>query len=265
MKAKSTFLFLGTGGSMGVPIIGCDCHVCQSSLPQNKRLRPAALLSVGSHKIVIDCGPDFKEQALRSHLKMIDGLIFTHAHNDHTAGIDDLRVFCLRSGHPIPCLLSPEAADDIRRRFYYLFEHDDVYSKLKVRFEMNYFDQDRGHKEFLGMRIRYFSYKQVGMHVNGLRFGDLAYVTDIRDYPETVFEDLKGVETLILSALRFAPSPMHFNVDEAIDFAKRVGAKHTWLMHVAHELDHEKTNAYLPENIRLAYDGLQLEFHADIQ
>lgn len=263
MKVGAKLLFLGTGGSMGVPIIGCDCTVCQSISPYNKRLRPSALLLFGSHKILIDCGPDFKEQALRSDLKMIDGLIFTHAHNDHTAGIDDLRVYCLRSGHSIPCLLSPDTAEDIRVRFHYLFDHEDVYSKLKVRFDMHYMDKDRGEKEFLGLLVRYFSYRQVGMRVNGLRFGDLAYVTDIRDYPETIYEDLADVKTLILSALRFGPNPMHFSVDEAIDFAKRVGAQHTWLIHVAHELEHEKTNAYLPENIRLAYDGLQLEFQAD--
>lgn len=264
MNVIGKFLFLGTGGSMGVPIIGCDCAVCQSRLPQNRRLRPSALVTVGKQKILIDCGPDFKEQALRAHLKLLDGLIFTHAHNDHSAGIDDLRVFCLRSGEPIPCLLSEEAARDIKRRFYYLFDHDDVYSKLKARFDLDYFEKDRGEKDFLGLRIRYFSYKQVGMRVDGLRFGNLAYVTDIREYPETIFEDLKGVEILILSALRFAPSPMHFSVDEAIDFAARVGAKETWLMHTAHELEYEKANAYLPENIRMAYDGLQLEFQAEV-
>lgn len=264
MKVRGQFHFLGTGSSMGVPIIGCDCVVCQSTHPENKRLRPSILLTVENKQLLIDCGPDFKQQALHANLSHIDGLIFTHAHNDHTAGIDDLRVFCLRSGLPIPCLLSSETEADLRRRFYYMFDNIDAYAKFKARFDMQNFDGERGVAHFQNLVINYFSYRQIGMLVMGLRFGNLAYVTDIRDYPETIFEDLKGVDTLILSALRFSPNPMHFSVDEAIDFSKKVGAKKTWLMHIAHEIDHEKGNAYLPENIRLAYDGLKLDFQAEM-
>jgi phosphoribosyl 1,2-cyclic phosphate phosphodiesterase len=112
--------------------------------------------------------------------------------------------------------------------------------------------------------MKYFSYKQLGMRVDGIRFGDLAYVSDIKEYNESIFEDLRGVKTLVLSALRFDSTKMHFSVDDAIKFAEKVGAEKTWLMHVSHELDCDIGNDYLPENIQLAYDGLQLEFNVDI-
>lgn len=264
MSAKDHLLFLGTGGSMGTPVIGCQCPVCTSSHDKNRRQRPSALIKVRDKKILIDCGPDFKDQALKYKIDSLDGIIFTHAHNDHTAGIDDLRIYCLRTGNPLPCLLSPDTADDIKTRFYYLFEEKEPYKDLLSRFAMKTLEGLRGKVQFLGMEISYFSFYQLGMRVDGFRFGDLAYVSDIKVYPETIFDDLKGVRTLIVSALRFQPSPMHFNIDEAVDFAKRVGAERTWFMHIAHDLDHKTGSDYLPKGIQLAYDGLQIDFKADI-
>jgi phosphoribosyl 1,2-cyclic phosphate phosphodiesterase len=264
MIKKGTLLFLGTGGSMGTPVIGCSCAVCTSEDQRNMRLRSSVLCTINGQRILVDCGPDFKQQALKYDIDLIDGVIFTHAHNDHTAGIDELRVICLRSGKPIPCLLSEDTAKDLRIRFSYIFEEREPYAGLVARLGMQEFERDRGEVVFQGVRIEYMSYDQLGMRVDGLRFGDLAYISDIKEYPESIFMDLKGVKTLVLSALRFQETKMHFSVDDAIAFAKRVGAEKTWLMHVSHELDHEKANAYLPDNIRLAYDGLELEFEADI-
>lgn len=254
------FLFLGTGGSMGIPIIGCDCPVCTSDSPFNKRLRPSGLISFGPQNILIDAGPDFRYQALRYGIKTLDGLMLTHAHHDHTAGVDELRVFFMRNHQPIPCLMSKETFDDLKVRFAYLFIHKNIESHLTVRFAVQCLQDKRGLTTFLGHKIRYFSYDQMEMSVNGYKIGNLAYVSDIHKYPETIFEDLQGTETLILSALRFTPSPLHFSVDEAIAFAKRVGAKNTWLTHISHDLDYDKTESYLPENIRLAYDGLTITF-----
>lgn len=251
-------LFLGTGGSMGIPVIGCKCPVCKSDSSFNKRLRPSALLMVDRKRILIDCGPDFKEQALRYELDQLDGIIVTHAHNDHTAGFDELRIYSIRNQQPMPCLLSPDTLADLQRRFYYIFDENSPYSGVTAKFNLQLLESERAEVLFLGINIRYFSYRQGGMLVNGFRTGNLAYVSDIREYPTTIFEDLEGVETLVISALRYSPTPLHFSVDEAVDFARRVGAKKTWLMHVAHELDHEKTNAYLPQDIRLAYDGLKI-------
>jgi phosphoribosyl 1,2-cyclic phosphate phosphodiesterase len=220
-------------------------------------------LSYGDHNILIDCGPDFKEQALRNHIYHLDGVIFTHAHNDHTAGVDDLKIYCLHARKPLPCLTSIETAEELKQRFYYIFDQEQKYEGLTVRFNLQLLTSERGEIVFQNLRLRHFAYEQMGMRVDGFRAGSIAYVSDIRNYPETIFEDLEGVDTLVLSALRFAPSKMHFHIDEAIDFANRVGAKETWLTHIAHELDHEKANAYLPENIRMGYDGLRLTFHAD--
>lgn len=249
---------------MGIPVIACRCAVCQSSSVFNKRNRPSALISIGNQKLLIDCGPDFKLQALKYQLDQIDGVIFTHAHNDHTVGIDDLKVYCLRTGRPLPCLLSPETAGELKTRFGYLFEEREPYAGLMTRLAMQPLERHRGDVVFQGVRIRYFSYEQLHMRVDGYRFGDLAYVSDIRDYPQTIFQDLEGVRTLVLSALRFQPSKMHFSLDEAVEFAQKTGAEQTWLMHIAHELDHDEGNAHLPGNIRLAYDGLHLDFQADI-
>jgi phosphoribosyl 1,2-cyclic phosphate phosphodiesterase len=264
MTKLGHFHFLGTGGSMGIPLIGCRCAVCQSQSPFNHRLRPSGLVVVGNKHILVDCGPDFREQALRHNLDQIEGLILTHPHYDHTAGVDELRVYYMRSKQPLPCLLSRETALDLQKRFYYMFEEKSFDSKLTTKFALQFLEGERGITVFQGLRIRYMTYEQVGMLVNGFRFGDLAYVSDIRKYPETIFEDLDGINVLILSALRFTPSHMHFHVDEAIDFAMRTGAKKTWLTHIAHELDHDKTNEYLPQSVRMAYDGLKIEFQADI-
>ena len=260
MMTKGQFLFLGTGGSMGIPVIGCHCAVCSSSSRFNKRLRPSALITTSDKQLLIDCSPDFRYQALTHGLSHLDGVVITHAHHDHTGGIDDLRVLYMRQKAPLPCLLSQATADDLKERFSYIFQHGGDYEKLIARFDLEILKGERGKVNFQDVEIGYMTYTQGGMPVNGYRFGNLAFVSDIRQYPETIFEDLKNVKILIVSALRFTPSPLHFNVDEAIEFAQRVGADHTWLTHIAHELDHEKTNSYLPSNIQLAYDGLSFEF-----
>lgn len=264
MIKKGRLLFLGTGASMGTPVIGCTCKVCTSKNLRNARLRSSVLCTIAGQRLLVDCGPDFRQQALQYGVDQIDGLIFTHAHNDHTAGIDELRVYCLRSGKPIPCLLSYDTAKDLKHRFNYIFEENEPYAGLMARFGLQEFERERGEVVFQGVRIRYFSYQQLGMRVDGLRFGNLAYVSDIKEYPDTIFEDLDGVKTLVISALRFDRTRMHFSVDDAIAFAKKTGAKKTYLMHISHELDYDEGNGYLPEGIELAYDGLQLEFEADV-
>jgi phosphoribosyl 1,2-cyclic phosphate phosphodiesterase len=262
MSNKESFVFLGTGGSMGIPRIGCACPVCQSIQPTNKRLRPSGLITLNEKKILIDCGPDFRQQALRQNISTLDGVIFTHAHHDHTAGLDDLRIFFWDSNKPLPCIVSDETARDLKRRFYYFFPEEKVENHYPTTYlDLHTLDSERGKIHFLGIETSYFTFFQGSMKVNGFRFGDLAYISDIKDYPDSLFEDLKGVKTLILSALRFTPSPLHLSIDDAIEFSRKVEARSTWLTHISHDLDHEKTNAYLPDNIRLAYDGLEVPFN----
>lgn len=247
---------------MGIPVIGCDCKVCTSSHIEDKRLRSAGLLSLYNKNILIDCGPDFRQQAIREGIHRLDGVIITHAHNDHTASIDELRVFYMRTGKPIPCLLSEDTAEDLRIRFDYIFSST-AKNVLVPKVELVVLPNERGEILFEGMTFKYFTYEQAKMQVNGFRVGNFAYITDIHDYPESIFDDLKGVEILVLSALRFTPSHLHLTVDEAVDFAHKAGAKQTWLTHIAHELQHEQTNAYLPPDVRMAYDGLKIDIKGE--
>lgn len=264
MMTNGQFLFLGTGGSMGIPVIGCLCPVCKSESPCNHRLRTSGLVTINGKKLLIDCGPDFRIQALEHHIDHIDALLLTHSHHDHVAGIDELRVYFMRSKKSLPCLLSEETVIDIKTRYRYMFEDVIHTEKLIPRIDFQVLEGTHGTTQFQGFPIGYMSYEQAGMRITGFRFGNFAYVTDIRHYPETIFSHLEGVETLVLSALRLTSSAFHLSVDEAVAFAARVGARQTWLTHIAHELDHEQTNSYLPSNVRMAYDGLELNFQIDI-
>jgi phosphoribosyl 1,2-cyclic phosphate phosphodiesterase len=257
---RGSLLFLGTGSSLGVPVVSCACAVCHSKNSQNKRYRSSALLTVGQKKILIDCGPDYRSQALKYEINFLDGLILTHSHYDHTSGIDELRVYSSPTANPLPCLLCNDTLKDLQRRFYYLFKSENESSRFKPKFDLKIIEDIRGDVEFLGLRILYTSYKQAGMRVNGFRFNNLAYISDIREFDESIYDDLKDLDVLIISALRFIPSPLHFSVDEAVTFINRCKAKKGWLMHISHEIEHFHVNAYLPENIRMAYDGLEISF-----
>jgi phosphoribosyl 1,2-cyclic phosphate phosphodiesterase len=257
---KSTFLFLGTGASSGVPIIGCSCPVCSSPSSANKRLRSSGLLKVGNKQFLIDAGPDLRRQALRISLDRLDGLLLTHTHFDHIAGLDDLRIFYFLHKRPLPTLLSNDTFEELKVRYHYLMRPMEKGGSVCAQLQFEVLNQDFGAIEWEGVSIAYFNYWQLGMKVTGYRVGDAAYVSDIRNYSEAVIEALSGVNTLIVSALRHEPSPMHLSVDEAIAFARKVGARHTWLTHISHDIDHEKTDASLPPDIRLGYDGLEIPF-----
>jgi phosphoribosyl 1,2-cyclic phosphate phosphodiesterase len=253
-----TALFLGTGASLGVPLVGCKCETCTSQDKFNCRLRSSLLFNYNEKHILIDAGPDLRQQALTHKIYHLDGVILTHAHHDHTAGIDDLRIFYFRNKASIPCLLSQATAEDLKQRFYFMFQPQPHEVANAQRVALQPLEAEVGTIDFLGVPVRYFTYHQIGMPVLGIRVGNFAYVTDIKEYSEAIFEHLQGIDTLVVSAHRFTSSHMHFTVDEAIDFANRAKAKRTFLTHISHDLEHHKTNAYLPPNIRLAYDGLQI-------
>lgn len=257
---KGRLLFLGTGGSMGVPIIGCQCPVCQSDSPFNKRLRPSVLIYIQGKVFLIDVGPDFRQQALRSNIHHLDGILLTHAHNDHIAGLDDLRPIYFNKQQPLPILLSQTTSDEIQARYSYIFKKGHPYEKYAAQMDLHILPSTEGEIDFQGVSVQYVTYEQGGMPINGFRFGHLAYLTDMRHFQRSIFEQLKGIKILIINALKFTPSPMHFSVDEAIEFASKTDAEEVWLTHISHELDHEKTNIYLPSHIRLAYDGLEITF-----
>ncbi|MCC5832150.1 MAG: MBL fold metallo-hydrolase [Chlamydiales bacterium] len=255
------FIFLGTGGSAGVPMIGCECPVCRSEDPLNKRLRPSGLLRAGDKILLIDSGPDFREQALKFDINRLDGVLLTHSHFDHVAGLDELRAYYLMSREPLSVLASESTLQDLKRRYDYLFREKSWGMSLAAQLDFHVLDNERGEALFCGIPLRYMTYEQGGMQVNGYRFGSFAYVSDIRNYPETLFEELTGVEILVLSALRHEPSLMHFNIEEAVAFSRKVGAKQTYFTHIGHELEHLKTNEQLPSGCALAHDGLRLAFN----
>jgi len=257
---RGKFLFLGTGASTGVPVIGCKCAVCSSSNPRNVRLRPSGLLEVGGMKILIDAGPDYRQQALRAKIDRLDGLLLTHTHFDHIAGIDELRTYYIYQKAPLPCLLSEESLAELKARYYYLFEPAGSGSSLPAQLDLKAAGGESGDVDFLGVKVGYFKYTQGSMKVTGYRIGEFAYVSDIRGYDEAIFGWLAGVKVLVLSAIREEASRTMFSVGEAVLFAKEAGAERTYLTHMNHEIDYDRVSRKLPSGVELAYDGLGVEF-----
>jgi phosphoribosyl 1,2-cyclic phosphate phosphodiesterase len=258
---EATLTFLGTGTSMGVPTLGCDCAVCTSADPHDRRLRPSVLLRwrAGQREcvVVIDTGPDFREQALRNGLTRVDAVFYTHSHADHILGMDDLRPLSFaifREGAPIPLYATPETSTVLERIFDYTFAPDATYPN-RARVQLHPLsDRTAVH----GVDFQRIPVLHGAMEISGFRFGRAAYLTDVSDIPESSFALLEGLDHLVLSALRHKPHPTHATVAQAVGWARRIGARQTWLTHIAHELGHEATNRALPENIRMAYDGLSL-------
>jgi phosphoribosyl 1,2-cyclic phosphate phosphodiesterase len=252
---------------MGVPTLGCTCKVCTSSDPHDRRMRPSALIrwsdvrgetapeTALERAVVIDTGPDFRAQALSAGLRRVDAVFYTHAHADHIMGLDDLRPLsfaAMREGGPIPLYASEESARVMRHVFDYTFSPQAIYPmRARVKLEPLSERTDVRGVEFVRVPVMHGE-----MQIEGFRFGNAAYLTDVSEIPESSFALLEGLEHLVVSALRHKPHPNHATVEQAVGWARRIGARHTWLTHIAHELGHEETNAALPEGIRLAHDGL---------
>jgi phosphoribosyl 1,2-cyclic phosphate phosphodiesterase len=257
---KGRFLFLGTGSSMGIPVVTCKCAVCLSQDRCNHRLRPSGLIKIDGKQILMDAGPDFREQALAHGIDQLDGVILTHGHYDHIAGLDDLRVYYFLKKKLLPCLLSRPTFHEIKIRNPYFFDGSADEAMGGARFDYKVIDEENCEHIFCNLPWTIVSYMQNGMQVTGYRLGNFAYVMDLKEYTPKIFSSLKGVEVLVMSGLRETPSHAHLTLDEAIEFSRKVGAKETWFSHISHDLDHEKTNRRLPEGVELAYDGLEVSF-----
>lgn len=259
MEGRLTFL--GTGTSMGVPTLGCRCAVCTSADPRDKRLRPSVMLrwSDGDRErvVVIDTGPDFREQALRAQLTHVDAVFYTHSHADHIFGMDDLRPLsfaAFRNGGLIPLYASEETTAVLERVYDYTFAPDATYAtRAKVEIVPL-----AGRTLVHGVEFVRVPVLHGEMEVSGFRFGNAAYLTDVSTIPEESFALLEGLDTLVLPALRHKPHPSHATLQQAIAWAERIGARQTWLTHIAHELGHEETNRMLPAGVAMGYDGLEV-------
>ena len=249
--------FLGTGTSQGVPLIACDCTICASNNIRDKRLRSSILVQVDDQNIVIDSGPDFRQQMLRTGIKHLDALVFTHAHKDHIAGMDDIRGFNFAMKKPIDVYCTSKVVDHMNREFHYIFEEIKYPGIPEVDIHLIQNDQNF----FVGKtEIQPIEVKHLNMKVLGFRFDKFVYITDANFISDKEKEKIKGCEVLVLNALRIETHLSHFSLQEAIALVNEIKPKRAFFTHISHQLGlHDEIEKDLPPNIRLAYDGLEIE------
>ncbi|MCX7623639.1 MAG: MBL fold metallo-hydrolase [Thermomicrobium sp.] len=247
--------FLGTGTSNGIPVIGCRCRTCTSVDPRDRRTRCSVVVHLGERNVLIDTAPELRLQAVAVGLTTLDAVLFTHAHADHVGGFDDLRQFNFLRQAPIPAYADRETARELRTRFGYAFSDPLPFYGGKPDIVLHEFD---GPFELFGMCVVPVPVHHGGWTVFGFRFGPLAYVTDAKTIPASSLELLRGVEVLVLNALRDRPHPTHLSLSEALAIVEELGPKRAYLTHVSHEVLHTDWSERLPKHVVLAYDGLRV-------
>jgi phosphoribosyl 1,2-cyclic phosphate phosphodiesterase len=260
MPGARTFIFLGTGTSTGVPMIGCDCAVCCSSDPRNQRYRCSVLVRLPEGNLLIDTAPELRLQLLREQVGVVHAVLLTHYHADHLFGLDDVRVFPKYLGGPVPLYCNAEVEGKVRTAFAYAFNHES--EGLPLGFVPQLTFRRIGTEPFvvLGQRVVPIPLLHAQFRVLGFRLDDVAYCTDVSRIPDESWPLLQGLRVLVLDALRRKPHPAHFSIDQALDVIDRLRPQRAYLTHMTHELDHEATNRLLPPGVELAYDGLRFEF-----
>jgi len=247
--------FLGTGTSQGVPVIGCDCEVCRSLDYRDKRLRVSVFIEVDGKNLVIDTGPDFRQQMLRERVKNLDAVLFTHSHKDHIAGLDDVRAFNFLQKKGMPIYGTSHTFEQVRREYYYAFDGE-KYPGIPV---LNLHEITGAEFSIDGIKITPLPVMHMKMPVLGFRIGDFSYITDANFIPEETFEKLKGTKVLVLNALQKDSHVSHFTLEEAIVQAKKISAEKTFFTHISHKMGlHQQVSKELPEGIALAHDGLSV-------
>ena len=251
--------FLGTGTSQGIPVIGSDHPVSFSKDPRDKRLRSSILIEYDNYNFVIDCGPDFRQQMLRTNCRKLDAIIFTHEHADHTTGIDDVRPFFFRQGK-IPIYLHKRVLESLHERFAYIFDPKQKYPGAPD-FEVNLINKENDFNLF-GLNITPIESLHLRLPVLGFRIGKFAYLTDVKTISGIELEKLKKLDTLVINSLRYEPHPSHLNIEEALDIVNSINPKKTYFTHISHNMGfHKEVCDKLPESVSLAYDGLVLEIN----
>jgi len=248
--------FLGTGTSQGIPVIGSNHSVCKSEDKKDTRLRVSVWISWNDNSVVIDCGPDFRQQMLRSHCQKMDAILFTHEHSDHTAGLDDIRPFFFKQGN-IPIYGHPRVLENLKKRFEYIFEIENKYpgapsvTSIAVSNNMPF---TINNSTIIPINVMHGN-----LQVFGYRIQDFAYLTDVKTVDDEEILKLKGLKVLVVNALREEPHNTHFNLQEALDFITLVQPEKAYLTHVSHLLGfHEEVQKALPKNVFLAYDNLEI-------
>jgi phosphoribosyl 1,2-cyclic phosphate phosphodiesterase len=248
--------FLGTGTSQGIPIIGSDHEVCKSTDSKDKRLRVSVWITWDDHSYVIDCGPDFRQQMLTCNCKKVEGILFTHEHSDHTAGLDDIRPFNFRQGE-MPIYAHKRVIENLKKRFDYIFETENRYpgapSVKTIEVENNK-PFSIGDKMIIPVNVMHGS-----LQVFGYRIDDFAYLTDVKTIDDSEVDKLKNLKVLVVNALREELHDSHFNLQEALDFITLVKPQKAYITHISHILGfHEEVQKELPDNVFLAYDNLEI-------
>ena len=260
--------FLGTGSSHGIPVLGCDCEVCSSPNPKNRRNRTGVWVKGSDGQSgIIDISSEFRVSSLQYGLKTVDWLLLTHTHSDHISGLDDLRIFSQRHGKATPIYADQRSIEDVKYRFAYAFNSTKNYGGGVPQFDMheikNEFSNDRSNnfsnEFYLGTtKIVPLPILHGPESILGFRLNDFAFITDVTVIPDSTIVMMQGLEALALDCLRPDPHSTHLGLDQAIEYAKKIGAQKTYFIHMTHELEHEATEKKLPEGIFMAYDGLTL-------
>lgn len=253
---KTRLTFLGTGTSQGVPMIGCSCEVCRSADPRDKRLRSSVLVDHCGKRFLIDAGPDFRQQMLRAGVDHVDAILLTHNHKDHTGGLDDIRAFNYLEKKATQIYCEKYVEDSLRQEYSYAFAEN----KYPGAPDWDVHIIDEKPFSIDGVEIIPIRGKHFTLPVLGYRFGDIAYCTDMNRIPDEEFEKLHGLDHFIINCVRRGRHISHFSLKGALEVAARVGARHTWLTHLSHQLPrYEDLLSELPEGVRPAYDGLVIE------
>lgn len=255
-----TFTFLGTGTSVGVPMVGCECDVCRSSDPRNQRYRCSVLVRTDFGTILIDTPPELRLQLLRARVNIVHAVLYTHAHADHMYGLDDLRPIPKNLGGPVPLYCTSEVERKLRQSFAYAFSPEAEVLPMGYLPKLAFRNITEAPFTVLEELVTPIPMEHAHFNVFGFRIGGLAYCTDVSKIPKESMKRLEGVEILILDALRFRPHPAHFCVDQALEVIDQLRPAKAYLTHISHDIEHEATSRTLPTNVEIAYDGLSFPF-----